>query len=375
MYKILVLAIWVFLAFGCSGNADSKDLIDYEELKEVKIEFDIQINESSDYLPGILRDLIVFSDGSMLVSDWGSNSIEQFDYSGNHVATIAEKGGGPGELSNFFLLFDGGYDTLIVRHRGMSRQIDQFSKKSGNGIFAHSGSIVMEELSDRYVTFLEKRTESEYYALAPRTIRNLPEASIHYPNYTHSPVVIVDKFERILRDSLHLLKIPNPITVFNQGSMFVIGMPPYQSHDRFRLLNSGGYLIARPDSSAIYFFNKKHNLEDVINFKIKPRPVKKIDLEYKLRDISKAYHNNMLERIPDYKPSFLNTWASKNHIMLHTDSSDKGKEMVVLTMKGELIGKFYLSEFDEVRYFRNNQIYTIHKDPMGHSIRVYQVFL
>src|SRR5690625_1480641 len=38
--------------------------------------------------------------------------------------------------------------------------------------------------------------------------------------------------------------------------------------------------------------------------------------------------------------------------------------------------KCYLSEFDDIRYFRDNRIYTLYKDPeKGHSIRIYQVDL
>lgn len=50
--------------------------------------------------------------------------------------------------------------------------------------------------------------------------------------------------------------------------------------------------------------------------------------------------------------------------------------MAVFTMGGEPIGKFCLSEFDDIRYFRNNLIYTLYKKPeKGHSIRVYLVDL
>ena len=373
MQKTLFLVLCGFLLFGCSKNTDSIDWIDYEELKEIKIELDIQISESSDFLPGSLRDLIVFSDGSMVVSDWGSNSIEQFDSMGNHMATVAERGRGPGELSNFFLLFDGGSDTLIVRHRGMNQQIDLFTRNSENNIFTHSSSMVIEEFSDRHVTLLEKRSASEYYALAPHVTRSFNEASMEYPNYAFSPVVIADEFERVLQDSLHLLKIPNPVAKFDQGSMFVIGMPPYQSHDRFRLLNNGSYMIAWPDSSAIHVYDKTDKLEDVINLHIKPRQVKEIEIEYYLRDIPVEYQNDLSERIPKYKPPFLNFWVSNNHILLYTDRSDKGTEMVLLNMKGDPIGKFYLSENDELKQFTGNYLYTIQRSPTGHTIQKYSL--
>ena len=36
---------------------------------------------------------------------------------------------------------------------------------------------------------------------------------------------------------------------------------------------------------------------------------------------------------------------------MHTDNSKEGKHIVVLTIEGEALGKFRLSEVDDIQYF------------------------
>lgn len=110
---------------------------------------------------------------------------------------------------------------------------------------------------------------------------------------------------------------------------------------------------------------------------MKAHPVTKEDLDFAFQNERLAGDVRIRRRLESYvsdlKPPFLNVWVSENQILLHTDREESGKEMVVLNRDGEAIGKFYLSEFDEVRHFNDNTIYTIHRDPLEHTIRVYHV--
>lgn len=367
----LLFSIIIIININCQDT--SNNYLDIHNLSTIEVTLINEIGVDDEHIFGQLRDLILLPDLNLFVSDWGNVSIEQFNKEGKYIGRVAEKGRGPGELSSFFLLHKGGKDTLIVRYRGMSQQIDQFSQGTEKDRYVHTGSIMMEEFSDLHITFSGKRSESEFYALASRNSRDLRSANTTYPVYTQTSVVVVDKFENILQDSLHLLKSPNPVAKFNQNSMFVIGMPPYQSHDRFRLLKDGKYLIAYPDSSAIYLYDDKHNLERVINLKMKPRPVEEVDIESNLKKIPKEYHDDMKKRIPEFKPPFLNVWTSGNHIILLFEKAVDGLDLLVFDLKGDLVGKFMLSKFDDIKAFHNNYIYTIHRNPeMGDRIRIYK---
>jgi hypothetical protein len=166
---------------------------------------------------------------------------------------------------------------LIVRHRGTTQQADYFGRGE-DGIYFFNRSTILEQFSDRYTTLIGPASNSEFFALSGNAIPNINELRNNFPSYSQTPVVIINELENILRDSLHLLKIPNPHTeITASGAMMVYGLPPYQTHDRIRLIQDGRYIIARPDSSAIFFYNHNHELEKRITLNVKERPVEKSD--------------------------------------------------------------------------------------------------
>lgn len=380
-YYFLRLAKTGFVVFligimaGCRNRSEEADLINYEILDEIGTELITEVGESEEYFPGQLRDLILMPDGTMLVSDWGKTTIEQFNAEGEYQGTVAEEGGGPGELSSFFLLHKGANDALIVRHRGMNNQMDVFQRETADGLYKHERSAIIKQGGDRHVTFIHPISGEEYLV---RASVNIPffQLQKQMPDYTFTPVALTDEFETILRDSLHILKTPRPVTDLTNNAINVIGMPPYQYSDHLRLMNDGRYLIARPDSSALYIYNYSHQQEEVLHLNVKSRAITSSDLDYHLGEREHSQRVRLEERVGDVKPPFLNIWMSQDHFLLHTDSREEGKEMVILTKTGSPVGKFYLSEFDEIRYFRNNRVYTLYKDSEnGHAIRIYEVFL
>lgn len=362
----------IFLFVNCEKKQYGSYL-DLEDLEKIEVTLDIEIGSEDKYIFGRIRDIIVQPDSTMIVSDLGKKTIVQFNAIGKFVGTVAKQGMGPGEVSTFFNLHDGGEDTLFVQHRGMRQHIDLFVRKHGDVLFTYRSSIKFSEFTNRVVSIIGKRGISEYYANATQSSQNLEQSALSFP-YGKSMIVIVDSSKNILQDSLHVLKSPNSLSHYSQNSMFVIGMPPYQSRDRFRLFNNNRYIIARPDSGKIYIYNRDHTIEDTIDIKMRERPVKISDLEYHLQFFSKRYHNEVKDRIPDFKPPFLNVWVSEDKILLHIDSTVHGKSMILLAMNGEPIGRFTLTEYDKVNAFMGNRIYTIHKDQeKGDRIRVYRI--
>ncbi|MCC5906907.1 MAG: hypothetical protein JJU13_11905 [Balneolaceae bacterium] len=372
--------MFLYFLFGCndSVHAQINVVIDYQNVNEIEIEKLKEIAESEDYLPGRLKDLFVASDGTMLVSDISSTTIEQFNAEGEHMGTIASEGNGPGELPFFFSLSDGGNDTLIVQDN-TSTQLDFFGRES-NGIYSYVRSSITEPGSNyQPISIAGAHGESTYYA-----IRNLTEVALGLPNYRMDELIIIDGLQEVQYESSHTLKTANTLladprdysTHVTFGGLTPVGMPPYSYEDRFSVLENGRYLIARPDSSAIYFYNHTHECTGQISLNVKPHTVvEKHDLDYKLRGQSRQARRMLEQQVASLKPPFLNVWVNNHHILLHTDSNSQGKEMVVLTMEGEAVGRFYLSEFDDIRYFIDNRIYTLYHDPYGHTIRIYQIEL
>lgn len=114
--NVVFITHLIFLGIlGCEyARGQTHFQIDLDQLERVTVEVHLEIGTSDTYFPAQLRELIVKEDGSILVADSGKTTIEQFDSQGNHIATIASEGNGPGELSFAFYLIQTVNDTLIV---------------------------------------------------------------------------------------------------------------------------------------------------------------------------------------------------------------------------------------------------------------------
>lgn len=379
MWKILNKSgLLTLLFYGCAIDSEPHNQIDYNNLNVIDINLDMEIGESSDYIHGELGQLVLSEDGTMLVSDWGKKTIEQFNKNGKHIFTIAKEGRGPGEISDFVSLNAGSNDTLIVRSHSLSYRTDFFTRED-NDIYRYVKSHVMGTFQERSIITIAPRSETEYYARDHWNTQHGHFINNNQEEYGWLPVIIVDAYENILVDSLHMLKIPIAIIRISEGgATTVLGSVPYQTVDRLRLIGEHHYVISRPDSSALFIYNHKHELEKQIALNIKERPVNKSDSDFwfDLRNVTDRNRRELQDRVPALKPVLLNFWTSEDFFWLHVDTNEKGKKLVVLTMEGKPLGSFYLPVYDQIQTIRNNRIYALSKDPdLGHSIRIYNVSL
>lgn len=365
--KISVVSMLLLVTACTSDDIETHEAIDLKSLERLEVEEIIDIGESEDYIPGQLRDLILTSDGTMLVSDRQKTTIEQFTANGDFIGTIAGEGNGPGELTRFFLLKEFGNDTLIVRQI-LQYKLDFFSRERDEDTYQYDHSVKFENF-ERPASLIGHHSEGIYYATT-----SIEDLDGHWAN-AQIPVVLINKQEVILEDSLHLLKTPQHLrNQIETGGVQILGIPPYQYRDRFIYLENGRYMIARPDSSALFLYNSSHELEQRIDLNVSKRRVESNDLDYLLRNKDREVQIRMRERVPEFKPPFLDIWLSEKYIWLHTDTDKAGKEIVVLTMSADPIGKFNLPEESNLRYFRDKRIYTLYSNQEnGHRIRIYQV--
>ena len=375
---LYIISISIVLSICCSHATSQQTTIDYDKLKEIESNVVLDISENHNEPFGLLKDLIVMPDGSLLVSDIGKTTIEKFSSEGKYEGVIAKSGRGPGELPYMFSLEVDGYDTLIVQHNS-STQIDLWGlDRQGN--YRYERSMIRNPGSfNETLSFKGSYSKNRRYA-----VQDFTKVELNLPDYRAAKVIIMDGFQHIVLGSLHTLKKPNYIyedpkkhaTNITFGGLTPVGMPPYRYEDRFIMIDKDQYMIARPDSSVLNIYSNDHKVIKKMYLNVEPRAVKESDLDLYFTGMDKKTRKILKNYVPSFKPPFLNIWASQSDLLLHTDNTIKGKEMVVLTMEGKPEGKFYLSEYDEIRYFRENQIYTLFKDPIrGHSIRIYQVNL
>ena len=379
---ILILHFLLFSYFVNVATAQEQRVINYEDLDELNVEVIIDTKDQEGVYSVNLRNLVVTSGGTLLVSDLGKTTIEQYNYEGKFIEQIASEGQGPGELPFIFNLFITEGDTLIVWHEQTGRA-DYFYFDS-DGIYKYVRSVMMDQFPSHRLEVIGYTDNGKFFAYTGHTDAALISSGM--PEYRNTPVALLNESLKVHRDSLHMVKKPSyiladpsqfhsPVTI---GGLAILGMPPYRYEDYFILLNQGRYMIARPGTSNLYFYTSNHELEKKVSIHAKDRRVERKDLQYAFRDHRLRNDLRIIRKLESYvkekKPPFLNVWASENHILMHTDNGEKGKEMAIFTKHGKAVGKFYLSEYDEVHNFNHNRIYVLHKNPIaGHSIRIYRI--
>lgn len=366
--KILLFST-LFLLASCTEKKKSEGTINYESLPDISTEKILEFGESEQYLPGQLSELFISPEGAIIISDWGSNTIEQFSADGRHLATVATEGEGPGELTNFFFIADLGNGQFMVEQQGSRRDLFEPGE---DGIYRYRHSVTADRGDTNGYHILGTRSEGEYYATPRIAIRNVMELVQNPIDYFEHHLVVVDIESRVLADSLHRMQNPYPhIERIGQG--FRVEVIPYRNIDRALVLPDHTYIIATPHNGLIQHFGPDHSLLNEFTLEVNPRPVTGDDLDYHFRNTDREMRRAVEPRVDQYKPLFLELWATESHLWLHTDNSEHGRKIVVLDRKGNQTGRFYLHEYTEIRKITGNKIYAFHKDPdVGHTIRIYR---
>jgi hypothetical protein len=367
--KPVAYLIGIIILAGCSSGSDESDLLDYSQIPDLELSLVLEVGETDEFLPGNLSDMVVTSQGHMLVSDWSRTSIEQISADGEYLGSVATQGGGPGELTQWFFIRNKGNDTLMVQHQ--SGMFAFYGPDDGHN-YRFAYSLLRESIADWPMYIVGPRSETEYYASAGRVIRDV-EAAIRNPD-THSltKYVVANAKMMIVQDSIFNLRTPNSHIHSVGGGIAVYGVP-YRVGDVMRVLNDGNYLIARPDSGTITFHDKNFKVEKQIKLNVPERLLSTQEINRALEQIRESVRQDILPKIPSAKPVFLDFWATGSHLFLHTDNLEDGKEIVVLDGDGGPVGRFIIDNIDTIKHFSGNKIYVLSKDPdHGDMIRVYE---
>lgn len=382
VFANLAFLVSLISYFGMVTKAQETGPVDYSNLGELNVEMIVNTEEQAGVYSVNLMNLVVTADGTMIVSDLGKTTVEQYNPEGEFVARIASEGRGPGELPFLFKIFRTSQDSLVVWHEQAGR-VDYFYTDN-IGIYQYVRSLTIDPFPLHRLEIIGYEGSRNPFAYTGHTDAVL--ISSGSTEYRNTPVAILDETLTVQRDSLVMLKKPNyiltdpaqyssPVTI---GGLAILGLPPYRYEDHFVLMSNNQYMVARARSATLFFYTENHEQIKKLSLDVQERPVEKNDLDYAFKDHRLNKDRKIIGKLESYveevKPPFLNVWHSENHILLHTDIGEKGREMIILTMNGQFIGRFYISEYDEVQRFVKNRIYVLHKNPAkGHSIRVYKV--
>ena len=361
---IILLAPFIFVQ--CSSNDRNEPSRSFEELTVFDYQTSHLIGEDENYIPGMLSKIFRLADGSWVVSDYGSTTIEHFTPDGDHQSTVAIEGEGPGEVRPFFF-FHHFSDSIVAARQQMSNRIDYYelndqgelnytrTKSPEQGSFIWSDllpkppdEILAIEQKDWFADDLNYDADNEYY---------------------QTSVMTLDFDLNVIRNSVTTLTLPNPrIFRSEQGGVSVFSVP-FRSRDRILPLHNGSYWVARGAEQRFERYNQSHQLTNSFELNVEPRPVEREDEEYRLGRIQDERKSDLESRMPATKPLFFDAWADSDHILLQTDESEEGREYVLVDNSGNLQGRFMLPNAIRVQMIDSGDLIVLNADPEeGHSI-------
>lgn len=366
-----LLTLAAFLLLNCSEGNQTKTSqeIDYSTLETLNHSVELEIGESDDFLPGNLTSLVITSNEDIIVSDRGNISIEQFDAQGNYRGRVAAEGKGPGEVSGFFSLKSLGNDTLLVN--STNGLIMKFGVNS-EGMLAFVSDEKLDQNGSSFSIFAELKP-GQYLASKQLVIRDITRYFQNIDDYRTNAYGIINADGSVANDSLFSLKSSYP-HITQAGGGISMNTVPYRFTDEISMFDNGTYLIARVDSEYAKIYSDNHTVQKTIPLNITERKITTAELEYALKDIEGKTKSDIKNRIGDTKPPYQNMWTSSDKIWLLTDLNEAGKEIVVLDLDGNSLGKFILSTEDNIQHIEGNYIYTIYKsETKGDLIRKYHI--
>ena len=369
-YTIILLAPFIV---QCSSNDQHEPTQSFGELPVIEYQTLHLIGEDENYTPGMLSRIYQLADGSWVVSDHGSTTIEHFTAEGKHLSTVAILGEGPGEVRPFFF-FHQFSDSIVVARQQMSNRLDYY-KLNHQGELKPTRTKSMDQGSFAWSDLLPKPPD-ELIAIEQK---NWFADNLNYDadnEYYQASVMTLDFNLKVIDDSLTTLNLPNPrIFRSSQGGISVFSVP-FRSQDRILALNNGSYWIARGLDQRFELYNKEHLLTGSFDLFVEPRPVYREDKEFELGRIQGERRSDLESRIPSTKPLFFNAWANIDHILLQTDESDNGREYVLIENSGSFLGRFTLPNSKRVQFIDSSNLVVLSSDPeKGHSIELIKLNL
>lgn len=366
--KITIILLTPFIIVQCSSNHQHDPKQSFGELPVIEYQTSHLIGEDENYIPGMLSRIFQLADGSWVVSDHGSTTIEHFTADGKHQSTVAIEGEGPGEVRPFFF-FHQFSDSIVVARQQMSNRLDYY-KINNQGELRPTRTKSMEQGSFVWSDLLPKPPD-ELIAIEQK---NWFAENLNYDadnEYYQTSVMTFDFNFKVIEDSVTTLNLPNP-RIFRspQGGVSVFSVP-FRSQDRILPLNNGSYWIVRGLEQRFELYNQRHQLTKSFDLFIEPRPVDREDKEFQLGRIQGERRSDLESRIPSNKPLFFNAWADIDHILLQTDESDEGREYVLVDNSGNMLGRFILPNSKRVQFIDSSDLVVLNSDPeKGHSIEL-----
>lgn len=331
----------LILVFGCSSETPQYDSIN---VPHIDLKLVLELKDDDDFYFGFISDVVVASDGSILVIDASRQRIHIFNSNGKFIKSALRNGRGPGEVQRIYWYVGfTGQDELLVYDLPQQRI----------SIFEFIG----DDLRVR---------DDVYLALSPNYFHLTEDGimAVHSTEQENDRIVLVNLDGTIEHESFIEFEKNEQMVINNwEGVLLLRHSTPHHGRNIFRFYEDK---LIYNRSTEMGFTIYDLNSGDIIQHVSLKRPDYPLTIEQRREYVDDLIERAKLEQVRASNLE-LEIPATKGKVKnLHYDSigtiwlniiDDDGPEWLIFSIEGDLIGSFNENLDGEILRIHNRKIF------------------
>lgn len=357
--KFLLPGILLILG-SCSTQPPESNIL---ELPELEIEHFLEISESEDLLLGSITNLLVDSEGDIILVDGSQRFVYAVTSEGEFIQQIGGHGSGPGEYQfpgmvalsddNNLHLFDFGSQSFII-----------YSKENGRWNYDSDFSVNFSQYG--FFSMFFPADEQEYYVVTNPMIAS--------DNESESVVRKINNRGEVVQDSIYAYPQNERFVMLNNGApTMAMTIPNMHRQGRFNVDYDGNLYFGWTDSLTIFRQRPGDSgFNSIINRNVKNLPFTKASRDSTLSRYETILSDNnqarreLISSFPDTKPIYSDYKIDdESRIWVQMFNEIEDTEWVVFSDEGEPLYKLSLPDRNRLSTVRHGNIYTVENTEEG----------
>lgn len=368
-YFTIVIACLITIVACSSEHLDGSDSV----LPQLSIEPETLITETGDLLLSSIGQVLVDSDGYIIISDAQQRFLHALDPSGQFLHTLGGRGSGPGEYEFPGPMAIDEEDRIHLLDWG-ARNIIVYAKNGDEWIFDYDFSLNTSNTG----------MFTQFFPEANREYMTINRFNPFTDDNGNTVLRRINASGEIVADSLHLSQNNEMFTVTGGSGqpMMSLSVPEVHLQGRFTSDYDGNYYYGWTESLEVQRkVSGEEGFAPFINYDLSNRPFTAADGD----SVISRYSNN-LERehirdlrteFPDYKPAFRNMLVDDNgYVWIHVFTEKSEGEWLLFDDQGEPVFRTSFPTGERVVSLRHNRVYAVTESEEGlPAIQVYSYSL
>ncbi|WP_069133346.1 6-bladed beta-propeller [Rhodohalobacter halophilus] len=356
----LLIPTLIFLLAGCSAETSESDTFD---LPFLEIEHVIEISESEDLLLSSITNLLVDSEGDLILVDGSQRLVYAVNSNGKFIQQIGRHGSGPGEYQ---------FPGIVALSNDNQLHIFDFSSQSVINYTKENGEWNFD--SDFGVNFSEYGFFSTFFPAGNQEFYVVTNPMIASDDESESVVRKINNQGKVVQDSIYSYPQNERFTVIGEnGPSMAMTIPNMHRQGRFNVDFEGNQYFGWTDSLTILRKSpEKSSFVPVVHIDANNLPFTDATRDSILSRYSVILENNnqarrdLISSFPDTKPVYSDFKIDdEGRIWVQMFNEEEDTEWVLFSDEGEPLYRVSLPDRNNLRTIRHGNIYSVENTEEG----------